>query len=799
MEKPLSIFCCFAFVIPAVAHANPQPTFNMGFVHGAHSASSDTLFSQKAPYPVGFYLVDVYVNNVKVGHSTLTIKKDEEHQLHLTPKWLKNAGVEFDPKFYQSCYDAKTGLYRLTEQANTKIELNQQQQALFFSIPQVALTHTTKKAIWNEGHNAFLMQYYLNANKSSHEAAQFYGSGNFSVNYRAWRLMGSTSIDQHHATLPNLYVKRDIQSIKADVVMGKTNTQTQFYTSFPFIGAALYSNDNMTPWSERGYAPIISGVATSGATITISQGGYVLKQMHIPAGPYLINLLPVNNGAINVTMRYDNGRVTHRRYSVNTLPTLLRPNYRQFYVAAGVRNEDNRALNQKRLPFAIGEYAYGFSPVTALGGAIVSQHYENVLIGATKTLGWFGAVSLKAESSFSHYNHRANLANRDWRGQRLSIDYAKDFGQNTSLQASAHKYSNRHYVSFSDFDPDFLNNQNTDQQYRYDINVYQNLNWMNTGLQGEFWYANNFNQTHSSGANFYLNSTYKNANLSANVGYEKDSDFNGHNLTASLSISFPFGAGDNAVYGNMGVNYDNQSSDPVSYTAGISQSVNDRFSYSASSNLARHNNSVSLYGSYAFNQALLSGSVYQSTGGNTSYSAQLSGSVIGLHGDKHNHLIFTRNTGDTLAVVRLPNVPNVTFNGSMPTTNAGFAVTSLSSYQSNMISVDPNNLPNDIQMVDTTYNVTPTDGAIIYKKFDYVKTRTYIFQITEKNGFVVPFGTQVTTPSGQLVGYTQNHGILIARVVGNVNALTVKTNQSFVIHLAQYKSNENSVQEVKNV
>lgn len=784
------------FVVP-LAHAAPQ--FNFAFIHGGHSANVDKILTSMSTsaFPEGQYALDIYVNNQYVGHNLLTVTSDEKDQLKLTPSWLKQTGLSqwINLKLYKDYFDAKGRYYLLTKQPDTHIKLDVQKQVLLLTIPQFALLDNHENITWNEGDTGFLLQYYMNAFKSPEEKTQFYGNGNFSFNYRAWRLMGNAAVDEEHAKLPSVYLKRDIQSMKSDVVLGKTATQTEYYSSFPFIGAALYSNEDMTPWSERGYAPIISGVASSGATITISQAGYVLKQLHVPAGPYSIrNLDAINNGAIKVRIHYDNGQVVVRYYSVNTLPTLLRPSLSHYYVAGGIRDEVG---DHHSLPFVVGEYAYGFAPVTLMTGGIVSKHYANVLFGATKSLGWFGAVSLQAKSSFFDL---ANLGHsRRYHGENFELNYTKSFGNNTSVQASANQYSNENYASFASFDPNVW--QGNDQRYKYTLDVYQNVGFLNSSFQGELWHSDNFDHTSSTGANVYWNASYGEANFSVNAGYEKNSLSSDHNLMFGLSCTFPFGHGAHAVHANLGMNGSSAGgSHSTSYTAGISQSPTDRFNYSASTSLYGDQHASSLYGSYNFNGALLSGSVYQDVDGDLSYSAQLSGSVVGVH-DKQgkNHLVFTRNIGDTVAVVDIPHLPNIQFSGSTPTDSSGLTVSDLSGYQRNLLSIDTANVPNNVTLLDTTYNVMPSQGAIIYKKFNYVENNTYILQLLAKNGFVVPFGTRVTTPSGEPVGYTQNHGILIARVDNRVTTLIVDANTPFKIDLEKYKKNITSIQEVKNV
>ena len=793
---PLLLSCFIS--TPVIAHAD-EPVFNMSFVHGNHAAADVATFSQQnLPYPSGFYILDIFVNNTKVGHSTLTISHTAQHQLQLSPTWLKHAGIDINPSFYQAYFHKQGNYYILTDQPNTKITLNQMQQALYLSIPQVGLRHHHHQQTWDEGNNAFLVQYYLNTNKNQHQNTLFSGTANFSLNYHAWRLMGNINADNHDAEIPNIVLKRDIQAWQSDIKVGNTYTQTQYYSSLPFIGAALYSNSNMLPWSKQTYAPIISGVATDSAVITVTQDEYTLKQIHVAAGPYVINdLTPLNNGKITVTIRYTNGQVTRKSFGVNTLPSLLRPYNSTYYMATGIRNESNLNRSHKKLSFMIGEYSYGFSPFTLISGAIFANNYQNLLMGATTSFGELGAISLRTKSSFAHYN-RHNTAAQQWNGHRLSLDYAKSFGQNTTLQMDAQKYTNAHYVSFSDFMPDFNSRQNSSEQYRYNVNLYQNINALNSSVQGGFWYAKGFNHSHSSGGNIYFNTNYKRAFINVNLSDEKDDSSLNNNLSVSLSVNLPFGAGNNTLYSNASMNYNNQSH-RYSYTAGVSQSVSDRLNYSLNGAASGNMHSSSAYASYAFDRSLLSGSVSQGDN-QTSMSAQLSGSIIGVHDSENNPILFTRDSGDTLAVVEIPKLPNITFNGSTPTNSDGFTVTELNSYQPNQLSIDPTNVPNSVDLLDSVYNITPTQGAIIYKKFNYTTTATYILQVMATNGFVVPFGSTVTTPDGQLVGYTQNHGILVVRVTGHVSQLLINTGEKILkINLNKVKPNINSVQEVKSV
>lgn len=51
-------------------------------------------------------------------------------------------------------------------------------------------------------------------------------------------------------------------------------------------GAQLASDDNMLPDSQKGFAPVIHGIARGTAQVTIKQNGYEIYQSTVPPGPF---------------------------------------------------------------------------------------------------------------------------------------------------------------------------------------------------------------------------------------------------------------------------------------------------------------------------------------------------------------------------------------------------------------------------------------------------------------------------------------------------------------------------------
>lgn len=69
-----------------------------------------------------------------------------------------------------------------------------------------------------------------------------------------------------------------VTAIRFKINLGETDFSSNIFDGFSYTGAALASDDRMLPWELRGYAPQISGIAQTNATVTISQSGRVIYQ-----------------------------------------------------------------------------------------------------------------------------------------------------------------------------------------------------------------------------------------------------------------------------------------------------------------------------------------------------------------------------------------------------------------------------------------------------------------------------------------------------------------------------------------
>ncbi|MEC6899973.1 fimbria/pilus outer membrane usher protein [Photobacterium piscicola] len=760
-------YAFFFIAVATTSNVAATTIFNTDFIHGMHPNSPEINNS----YIDNTYYVDVYVNGIKTGSEEINIKNNAIKKLHLTKAWLSDANIKINSNFYAKCFDKENGYYILTKQKNTKIKFNSHENKLMFTIPQAGLVVKTNNSEWNEGNDSILFNYYLSSDKYNNEKINTTISSDFSINHKAWRLIGNIDSNAQNI-LPNVYLKRDIRSITSDLTVGKNQTNSRYLSSIPFIGIQLYNNNNMIPWSQRNYAPIISGSVVTAATITISQNGYIIKKLNINPGPYLINNLNIiGNSDIKVVIVDANGNKIEKKYAVGQMSTLLRPNSSNYLFSIGKAN-----TTSNKLPFGEIEYSYGYNMFSTIMGSIISKKYFNILGGITYNLGFWGTSSLTNDFS---YNKSIN----NHVGDKISVLYSKNINKDLQINFEYNKYKNNYY-SFNDIGR--ISNDKLLSDIKIGLN--NNVNYFKSNLAEQLWY-NEYKQSYNYGCDFFITSEYKNIFLTTSLSYNKSSS-----LKDDLSLSFSLNIPLSSSFLSLSSNYINNG-DYVN-NINISQNITDNLNYSANVSQSQDDINSSINTTYLSDAAQFNG-ILSKTKYSSSASIQLSGTIIGVNDGENNHLLFSRNTNNTFAVIDTPNIKGISFNDSEPTNNYGLTINSLNSYQANTININTENIPNNIQFKTTSFTVTPTEGAIIFKKINYIKTFTYIFRIFAKNGMTIPFGSVAMNDKNQTLGYSQDKGIIIIRSHNDKNIININTGvERYHVDLKRYKSNLNTIQEI---
>lgn len=782
------------------AHLGYSEELNLDFIQGV-SVIPSVLKSDSA-FPRGQYSVDVFVNQEKTGSAELNISEADEKNniLCLAPDWINSAGIMLNREEFADVYNKEKKCYLLGKKSHTRVVFDYSAQKLLFDIPQAYLLSKSDPSRWDYGVNGGRLKYYANFNKTTDNQLNAFGNFELGFNIGRWVLSSNANITRSGGktefSSSDMTLSTAISQIQGDLFLGKSQTRTELFSDFNFYGASVRSNSNMRPWESRGYAPDISGIASTPSRVTVTQNGYTIYSRMIPAGPYrLDDLQPTGNGDLIVTLEDDSGRKTVQVYPVTTLPTLLRPGDFQYDFALGKKNQSNeleKAFSSDSGLFWLGSLDYGFSAATLNTAMLLNNNYQSAGIGVTRPFGELGALSLSAATAKASYDN-----GEEKKGQNVSVKYAKNFTDRTDLQLLTYRYQDKGYVDYADFDP-HRSYVHGNQKSRYEARLSHRFD--TTYLSGTWWRQNYWDRDGSdTGATLSLStSVYDAVSVFLNGSYNRYAGGDKVDYSTSVSVSIPFDFRGGRHYSTNSVGYSR--SNGSTFNTSVSAMVNDRFNYNLNADASsRGQRGASASASYAFDavQTNLGVSQTHSSRGDsqTSFSGGVSGSVLGT---SETGPLFTKESSDTVAIVSVPGVSGIKFNNSMPTDRNGNTVVWLSEYAENNININMDNVPDNMEFSTTSYRVVPTEKAMVYRKFGFENVLRYILRVKDRQGKYLA-GGDATTDMGLSAGFISTNGVLLMNMLAEPKRIRVDMGNGMQCQFSMQglQANTNKVQEVR--
>ncbi|UNH31356.1 PefC/AfrB family outer membrane usher protein [Moellerella wisconsensis] len=785
--KPINAFMLSLLVSPFYVSAD----LNMDFLHGGVQPQAASVFDENVKYPAGHYIVEVIFNRRAMNRKELIILPEDKENLCLNKDWITALGLPINLTSFAEYFHPERNCYEISRFPGAQVIFDNTKQTLSLSVPQIALDATKNQQEWDYGITGLKINYSGYVSKTSSSQAQAYGDFDLYSNVGRWvaYVRSSYSKDSGSET-SEATVSTAIKSIQGSFIVGKTLTALSILPNFVFYGMAIRSERDMRPWEMRGYAPVISGVVNSNAKITISQNGYILSSQVVPAGAYqLKDISPVSSGNITVTVEEDNGTKTVRYYPVATLPSLLRADELDYNIAIGEREIAN---NRENRLFFLGSFDYGLTHFTFHAAGILHNDYKSAGLGASKDLGQFGAISFNLNTAISTFQKQiATQSEAKQSGISYMLKYANSLTDNTNLQLLAYRYTGKNYVDFNEFNPDALYHR-SNRKERYETILSQNFDNSFVSVSG--WLQTYRNKiSNEVGANITYNTTLKGIDLSLSADYQKLNDYDRDNYMVSIGVNIPFSVFDKNHFWTNSVNYDRNTK--TSFNSGVSGSINERINYSVNTNKDRDSWSNSAY--FGFDQRLINtGVAISQTERQTTGSINASGSLLAT---QETGLLFSHIRRDTVAIANIRDLDNITFNDSPPTDKKGNTVIGISPYIENNIKINTEEIPNNIELLDSVQNFVPTDKAIIYREFKYATIHRYILRLKKHKGEFVSAGSSVRNEKNEYVGFVSNGGVLLLNLLNKPNILFVLSpkGESCTLNMQHIESNENKIMEIE--
>lgn len=676
------------------------------------------------------------------------------------------------------------------------------------SIPQIYLDSVNstlaKEKDWDDGIPFFLMNYNFNGsyskNKNTDDYSSYYLSLNNKFNLHAWRLNSNIyfnenkigSVSNKDVAINNIYLSRNINAIKSNLVIGQNILGSSLFDSNPYIGVTLATSTEMLPDSDRGYSPSIKGIADSKSKLTIKQNNNIIYQTYINPGPYDINNLNSvgTSGDYEVELTTSDGIVKKYIVPYASLPNLLRTGKFNYSITAG-KLDLNVAKNKNFIQSTIA-IGVPLLESTIFTGTQLSADYKSAALGIGKDLGLVGALSVDATHA------KAEINNKIQSGESYRILYSKSFSDiGTNIQLTGYRYSTSDYYSLSE--ASYRNNLiNNDSNYLYQgrrkdsfqINLSQNLN-----DYGQAYIWGNLNsywgqKEKSKNIQIGWNKTIKQLNnviVSASYNKNNSRGFNDDALYLSLSLPISNGMNNNLMYLSNSTSYNNSSYNNLTSVSG--NLLDNKLDYNVYQVVNKNENNTNINLNYKANFINLNaGTNYTSNSKQINYGA--SGGVL-FHQDG---IVFAREAYDTAILVEAKGATGAKINksgGDIIINNSGYALIPYATpYHYNDVELDPSTFGNNYDIENKVLKISPTRGAISKVIFDVKKGYNFLVTVRHKDE-LIKFGSLVKNNDDKTISIANDDGSVYLTGVKNKSNYSVSWGDGITCNfLISYDENE---------
>ncbi len=717
--------------------------FNPRFLADDPAAVADLSgFANGQEVPPGTYRVDIYLNDGFMTTRDITFNSSENDR-SLVPCLTRGqlAGMGVNTTSIEGigalASDACVPLTETIKDATTRFDVGLQR--LYLTVPQAFMGNRARGYIPPE-----LGAWRLRDNTTW----SYSSSGSSSTNENKW---------QH----VNTWLERDITALRSRLTLGDSYTNGDVFDGINFRGAQLASDDNMLPDSQKGFAPVIHGIARGTAQVSVKQNGYEIYQSTVPPGPFTINDLysAGNGGDLQVTIKEADGSSQVFTVPYSSVPVLQRESHTRYAVTAGEYRSGNDRQDKPK-----------FFQSTVMRGL---------------PAGWtlYGGTQLADR-------YRTLPDDSEHQGQSVRFLYNKSLTDTgTNIQLVGYRYSTRGYFSFADTTYNRMSGYNVETQdgvvqMKPKFTDYYNLAYNKRGkiqlsvtqqlgrtatlyLSGShqtYWGTSSADQQLQAG----LNAAVDDINWTLSYSLTKNAWQQGRDQMLALNISIPFShwmrSDSTSAWrnGNASYSMSNDLNGRTTSLAGLYGTLleDNNLSYSMQTGYAGGgdgNSGGTGYAALNYRGGYGNANVgYSRSDGIKQLYYGLSGGVL-AHADG---ITLSQPMNDTVVLIKAPGADGVKVENQtgVRTDWRGYAVLPYATeYRENRVALDTNTLANNVDLDDAVVSIVPTHGAIARAEFKASVGMKLLMTLTH-NGKPVPFGAIAAAVDSQTSSIVADNG-----------------------------------------
>ena len=813
-----------AYAEPTEKEAGPATsgtvTFDPDFLPKGTASHIDISRFERAGYIIpGTYRADVVLNQQWRAREDVTFATEPgsgETQLCLDAQSLSRYGVDVW-KVAMAAAEGKAErlpegrfcapLNRYVPDATMSFDMGSQELTL--TVPQIYEQRQARGYVdpsqWDAGTTAATVSY--NANAYTNSGGTNYSSGYLGINAAAhqgsWHLyhQGALSLSSYGGSnyqAAATYLQHDLPAWREQLTAGDLFTSGEMFDSVRVRGVRLATEDRMLPQSQRGFAPVVRGVAETNARVVVRQNGYRIYETNAAPGPFVIDdLYPTGYGGdLHVEVIEADGRIKRFVVPFSTVAQLLRPGVDRWSATVGKVS----GLNLQDAPNILqGTYQRGLTNIlTAYGGVTLASGYRSVLAGGAVNTN-VGAFSLDVTQA-----HQSVSGQPSSDGMSVRLGYNKNIvNTGTNLAFAAYRYSTNGFVGLNDMvavRDAAARGLQTDtvlrQRSRVDVNIAQSLGEKAGSLNvsasmRNYWSGGGSQLDYTIGySNSWRNLTYSvtaqrtRESISAPGRW---SDFNSipgaiNAPTPTLgarwdtrlffTLSIPLGSKVNSPTLSATHNQSHRDGGNSQVTLSGNAGENQRIGYGITA--GRNEGRLALSANTRYNGAYGQvGANYSEGNGYRQVGVGASGGLV-VHG---GGVTFAPTLGDTIGLVYAPDAAGARVqNGQGAVVDRkGYAVVSnLNPYELNTVTLDPKGMAAGTELKSTTVSVAPRAGSVVKLTYETKAGRAVIIDSQQPDGKPLPFGAQVEDDQGTNVGVVGQASRVIATGLLASGGLTVR-------------------------
>lgn len=795
----------------------PQATFNPTFLYSSGTGVDLSRFERGNVTLAGTYRPTVIVNGETVpGTRPIAFRQvadSESAKPCFDRAMLVGFGLDMAKLAERSADDASVAELGdapfcgslATYVPGSTVDFDESEQVLRITLPQAFVRSHARGFVdpsyWDAGETTASLNYSANTfqvRRDGRRSTSTFVGVQAGANIGGWRLRQSgafTAASGQRAWRNTLvYAQHDLTDARAQLTVGETYTSGDILDSVRVRGVSIVSDPRMLPASQRGYAPVIRGVAESNAQVSVSQNGYVIHSVSVAPGAFEIDdLYPTGYGSdLEVTITEADGRTKHIVVPYTSVPQMLREGSTRFAFWGGQVDE----TTVRDTPFIAQVTAqYGVTNnVTAYAGSTASNSYWSGLAGiAVNTpIGAFAFDVTGSRAALRRDGIRRGLSSR--------LRYTRTLtGTGTNIGVVAQRFSTRDYLGVvdaarlrSDLNHGLPGGGIGGERSRFDVTVAQNVGSGRLSLAGslvDYWGRSRRSLNYTLG---YAN-TWRTVGYNISVQRSRMGDLfaasrpgaardRGTDTTVYFSFYVPLGAGWRAP--NLGVSHrhgnDGDASSQATVNGRLDRDGDLTYALAATRSASRrgdttHSGSATM--GYRSGAGTYRVGVGRGSQGTTQYSLAASGAVV-AHRDG---VTFSQELGETNGIIHAPGAAGarVESHAGVRLDRRGNAVIrSLMPYQLNTVSVDPRGTSHDVELESTSETVAPRAGAFVRLEYHTSIADSLLIEATRPDGTPLPFGASVLDDEGQAVGVVGQASKIFARGALAGKRLTVSWGDS---------------------